>query len=407
MNPKILAIAIVAVVVVAGVCIYAFANNPDEDKSTDTTGAEITDAAGRKVSVPENLDNGIVAIGSSGPLRFLSVFDVYDDIIEVDKGDVTDNRNGRAYSYAYDFKSFTADQYHDDNKLESETVEKIANKKPSLVVVQYSVYTSYKENCDTLAKACTLVVIPAQSMQTMWDSEFNLSADMVSTLTILGTVLNQMDRANEVIRGIEGIMDDLRGLVADTGKSVYVAGVTISGSNSLNTTFPVYMPFSLLDIDNAYVGGETASKVILKIEDLTKMDVDMIVVDPSSSDKLSTEDSQLVLQYFYGLNNDSDSSNDVPIYVTVPIVWDSINYDCALASAYCLANVVCGTLTENQVDEKIEHIFEVFYGDNGSDVLKDMKLFFVGKSSANNAEMPMLEKIEIVKNGDTYSFASA
>ena len=94
----------------------------------------------------------------------------------------------------------------------------------------------------------------------------------------------------------------------------------------------------------------------------------------------------------------------------MPIVWDSINYDCALASAYYVSHLVYGNLTAGEVEEKIVHVFEVFYGEeHGSGVFDSMKEFFVGKSSVNGQVMPLLKEVVVEYDSSTgkYRFAAA
>ncbi len=408
MNTKVVAavIAIMMVVVAGG---WYVLNSHDDDGGSQGTG-DVIDALGREISIPENLDGGIVTIGSSGALRFASMFDVYDFIIEVDQGDITDSKNGRAYSYAFAYDSLdVATQSHPDSKLETATLESIVNKHPSLVITMESVWNNYAENFRILAGQCTVVVLKDQQMKFMTNDEGGLAEYFEFNVNLLGKVLKQEDRASEIIAGIEGILDDIRSISGTSDTRVYVAGVTISGSNTLNTTFPTYMPFSINGITNAYDLGSTENKAVLTVEEFSNLDMDMIVVDPSSSDKImGNQESQLVLRYLYGINNDGDASNDIPVYVTVPIVWDSINYDCALASAYYTSYLVYGKMSLEEVEQKIAHVFEVFYGaENSANVFDDMKEFFVGKSAANGQEMPLLGEVEIVLNANgSYSFAA-
>ena len=246
-------------------------------------------------------------------------------------------------------------------------------------------------------------------MQYMTDGDGGLADYFEFNVDLLGQVLKKEDRASEIISGIEGILSDLRGISGTSDQNVYIAGVTISGSNTLNTTFPVYIPFDLTGTSNAYQGS-TENKVVLRVEAFTTMDIDMMIVDPSSSDKVGEADSQYLMEYVYRLNSDSDPSNDIPIYITVPIVWDSVNYDCALASSYYVAHLVHGCLTDQEVEDRIVHIFEVFYGEeHGSGVFDDMREFFDGKSSANGQEMPLLQKvvIEYDASAGEYRFAAA
>ncbi|AGI47179.1 hypothetical protein TALC_00165 [Thermoplasmatales archaeon BRNA1] len=399
MDSKIIAIIAVVAVVAAGVGIYVVTDIGDDDSSS-TAGMHFTDAVGRDVVAPDNLKNGIVAVGSIGPLRILSMFDAAEKVIECDKGDVTDSKNGRAYSYAWDYDKLTS--YHDDNKLESATVEKIAEKHPSLVIVGNNIWTNYQTNVELLAKACTVIVLYNQTMATMWDDNNKLEATLRDNIKLVGNMVNESSRADKVIKGIEDIMDDIRAHTGTSDKYVYVAGVTISGSNTFNTTFPTYLPFKLIGAKNAYVGGSTSSKVTIPVESFSDASVihspDLIVIDPSSSDKIKELDSQNSLKYFF------DNAPSTPMYITMPIVWDSINYDCALASAYYIEALLYGTLSVDEVKEKINNIFKVFYGkEHGKKVYDSMVTFFEGKSSTNGVEFPLLSQVHIVYENSKYT----
>lgn len=371
--------------------------------------AFVTDAAGRSVPVPASLDGGIVTVGSGGPLRFLSVFDVFDKVAQVDKGDVTDSKNGRGYSYAYAYDAFGPERYHPDSKLEAETVEKIGARNPSLIIVQQSVYESYRDNCELLASRFPLLVIPSQSMTELWDAEGRLAPWYKATVRSLGAVLRREPRAEEHIAAVEAIIADIRSLSrpgnGTTAKRVYVAGLTWQGSNELTTTFPTYLPLMLAGGVNAHGGSET-SRVVMDVEAITKIPMDCFVIDPSSSDKLATPNSQLILEWLYKRNSDGDPANDVRLFVTLPMVWDGANYDCVLAGAYYLSSMLYGMLDEATLMAKIDGVFRAYYGARGTAVYPGMKAFFEGKSAANGVELPLLKEVKVTRGGGTYGLAA-
>ncbi len=401
-------IVVAAIVIIAGAGIAGFMIMNGDEGGNDSTVSQ--DAVGREVVVPDSLDNGIVTVGGSGPLRFASMFDIDEYVVEVDIGDITDKKNGRAYSYAYGYDKLDKDtQSHSNNALEAADVEKIAKKEPSVVITTESLWNNYNENFEILAKSCNVVVLKNQEMKYMTE-DGKLAEYMTFNINLLGTVFKKMDRAEDLIDGINDIISDIKSLNGTSNKKIYVSGVTIMGSNPLNTTFPTYIPFTLTNSANAYTGDTTPSKVDLTTEQFTSMDIDMIIIDPSSSNKIKDEtgavnnDSLYVMKYLYEL---SDSERP-KMYITVPIVWDSINYDCALASAYVVSYLNYGSLTLDQLEEKVNGVFTTFYGDDGKDVLKDMTAFFVGKSTQCGQEMPIFGEVEIEKVSDTeYRFVAA
>ena len=177
MNQRAIAVMIIAILVISGIGIAAFPGAGDDDPSAGETGI---DAKGRKVAIPADLDNGIV-LGSAGPLRYLSIFDMYDSAVQVDRGNVTDLKNGRAHSCACPYDEFGPDMCHPDNALEAATMERIGQRNPGPIIVKGSVHDSYRANCDPLAQGLTLVVIRAQIQVEIWKATSPLPIGMWTT----------------------------------------------------------------------------------------------------------------------------------------------------------------------------------------------------------------------------------
>lgn len=406
MDNKIIAVMVIAILIISGAGIAVLLAPGGDADDNPLAGEKRVDAKGREVVIPDNLDNGIVTLGSAGPLRFLSIFDMYDSVVQVDKGDVTDMKNGRAYSYAYAYDELPADMYHPDNALEAATMERIGQKDPSLIIVQGSVYDGFKDNCEVLAKSFPLVVIHAQKTVDLWKDNYTLAGWYVDNVELIGDMIGKPERAAEHIADVNAILADVRGLVGESDISTYVAGLTIQGSNELTTTFPSYLPLMLVNGTNAH-GGDQEGKVDMDTEAVAKLDVDMVVIDPSSSDKLGTVNSQAIMTWVHGLNNDADPDNDIRLYITLPMVWDSANYDCVLASSYYMAHLLYGTISLEGVEENVTKVFQAFYGNAGDDVYDDMKAFFVTKSTANGQEMPLLRQVEVELDDGTYRIVAA
>ena len=397
-------VIIIAILVVSGIGATVFLDIGRSDSNNPLAGEIRIDAKGRKVAIPDNLDNGIVTIGGNGPLRFLSIFDVNDKLIQVDESDVKD-KGGKAYSYTYPYDEFPPDMYHPWNKLETETVERIGKKSPSLIIVQESVYNNYKDNCDILAKSYTLIVLHEQSDVNLWKDDFTLSDWYVSNIRLIGDMIGKPERAEEHISDVNGIIADIRGLISNSDIKTYVAGLTNKGSNELITTFPSYLPLMLVDGENAYKGTESG-RADLEVEKITSdimPNTGMIVIDPSSSDKLTTVNSQKVMEYIYGLSENERP----PIYITLPMISYMANYDCVLAGSYYMAHLLYGTISLEEVEEKIVDVFQAYYGDAGINVYEDMKEFFRNETSKNGQEMPLLGEVKIELNGGKYRFITA
>ncbi len=403
MKTKLVAVCLVAIIVVAGAAIV-FTWNSDDTKGdlSDT----IKDMAGRDVVVPDNLDKGIVTFGSVDPLRFVSYFNLNDKVIEVDDGDVTDNKNGRAYSYAYDYDKLT--KVHSDNTITSEDVERVANLQPSLVIVGGNVYANYTDLVNTLAKAVPVFVL--KSMGTgaaYWDPvTYKLNNDFTQQITQLGKVLNKTDRAEELVSGFNKYLQELKSMIGTTDEKIITSGLTISGSNPLNVTFPFYAPLEVNGVSNVYNQSKD-TKVELDVETVAKLGMTMMLIDPSSSDKIiGNNSSQLVMSYIYGVNNDADPSNDISMYTVLPIVWDGCNWDASLVGSFYISHLLYDSMNADEVMDKMTEIFEFFYGSDGSSVIDDMSQFFKEKSSKNGVELPLFSEVEIVKTAGGYTFSA-
>lgn len=134
---------------------------------------------------------------------------------------------------------------------------------------------------------------------------------------------------------------------------------------------------------------------------------DRIILDSSSVDKLWTTESQTILKELHRINNNGDPADDVPIYVGVPIVSCHTNYDCVLAASYYLLHLQYGTLTHEQVRERIAEVFDAFYGDSGDGVFGRMSAYFDSLCSKNSADLPLLHQVKTVRAGGVYSLVPA
>lgn len=398
MNVKFVAIILVVAIVTAGAIAYVVTSDNGDKDSPEPAGDTVIDSVGRVVPIPESLDDGIVVVGmSTSPLRLLSMFDVYEHVIEVDANEVRNPLNGRGYAFAYDYTKCAS---HANNTLDNATVESIAGKNPSLVVVMDTVYNTYKDNVDVLSTKVPTFVLTVQV--DVWDDDISgISDEMTKTLETLGALFKQERRADELVSGIDSIIVDIRSLMGESDLTAYLAGANYGGTTTLNTTLAKYMPFELAGIENAYKGDET-SKVEIPIEKLTTMEFDIMVLDPSCVDKYSDPSSQLVMQYYYGVNNDSDPDNDVGIYTAMPVSGFGTNYDGVLVNGYFLAHVFYGQLTEAQMLEKIDNIYTTFYGEAGEGVFHEMSEAYGSNFDRFGYDMSLISQSEIVKVGNSY-----
>ena len=392
----------VAVVLLSGCGYYALFGHTDG--GVDYGSDRVIDGAGRPVKIPESLDNGIVTVDTSGPLRFLSVFGLQSKVVETDEND-SESFGGRAFSYVYDLSGVRT---HPNRTLSAETVESIAALHPSLVLMGKSIYDQYTGLAELLARSVTVMVIPSQS-HSVFCEDGHAAQWYRDCISMYGRILRMEDRAAAHLAAVDAILKDIASLTGTDPGTTYAAGTTYRGSNGLNTTFPVYLPLSLTGGINAYTGHPTADKVTLDTEDAVRFirSADRIILDPSSVDKLWTTESQTVLKELHRINNNGDPADDVPIYVGVPIVSCHTNYDCVLAASYYLLHLQYGTLTHDQAEKKMAEVLDAFYGDAGDGVFGRMCAYFYALCSKNGADLPLLHQVKTVRAGGVYSLVPA
>ena len=389
------AVAVIAIVVVA-VAAYAISGwNGGSGTDDGDTGIEtVIDSAGRTVQIPDSLDNGIVVIGSSqSPLRMLSMFDTYDLIIEVDQNEVNNPLNGRGYAFAYDF---TGMRYHASNVLEGSTVQSIGESDPSLIIVSDKVYASYSANVELLAQYYPTYVINVDL--DIWDGSLGgISDEMADAITTLGALLGQEDRAGELVDGIDSIVKDIRNLVGESDLQAFLAGSNYNGTNTLNTTLAHYQPFEIAGINNAYKGNETGT-IEIPAAQIGKLDIDIVFLDPSTAEKYSDPTSQAVMKYLY--------ENDIEIRCGFPVMGFGTNFDSVLVCSYYIAYCVYGGIGWDDLYEKMESVYTVFYGDAGEGVLDAMISAYDDRIAQFGQDFQPFDSVEVVYSNGTYRFVA-
>ncbi len=403
MVSKTVAIIAVAMLAVAGVGIYVFTSNNDSGPVADET---ITDAMGRTVVVPKNIDNGIVTIGWYGALRFVSYFDgMVDKVVGMGTSDADtkrDNASARTYLTAYNYAGINNLLKFNERSMSVETIEKIVNKNPSVVIIIKGLYTQNESLYESLAKKCTVVVINSSETNNMFDSEYKLSKWYTDNIRMLGKIFNKVERGEKHIKDVNALLKDARSYVRESNDLCFLAGATYSGTNALNNTYIKYIPLELAGGKQSYTGTWTQDAGPVNEETFGKLKINKLFIDPQSSPSFKNNESQLVLKNVYSRNNDSDSSNDMKIYSVLPLVSCSANYDMAICGGYYISHILYGTLTKEQLDAKINNVFKVYWGDNSAGILDKMKIHTNNNATTNGIDLPLMTELKVVIEDGVY-----
>ena len=88
----------------------------------------------------------------------------------------------------------------------------------------------------------------------------------------------------------------------------------------------------------------------------------------------------------------------------MPVTGFGTNYDGVLVNGYFLALVFYGQLTEEQMLERIDNIYTVFYGDAGKYVFQRMDAAYQDYFGRLGYDMSLLAQVEIVEDGGGFEF---
>ena len=219
----------VAVLLLSGCGYYALFGHTDGDVDYGTDC--VIDGAGRPVKIPESLDNGIVTVDTSGPLRFLSVFGLQSKVVETDEND-SGSFGGRAFSYICNLSGVRT---HPNRTLSAETVESIASLHPSLVLMGKSIYDQYTGLAELLTRSVTVMVVPSQS-HSLFCENGHAAQWYRDFISMYGRILKMEDRASAHLAAVDAILRNIASLTGTEPGITYAAGTTYRGSNGLNTT---------------------------------------------------------------------------------------------------------------------------------------------------------------------------
>ena len=414
----ILIVAVVAIVAIAGIAAFVLMNNGGSD-NPEPTGDTVVDAAGRTVTIPDNLNNGIVTGGKLSVVRMLSYFpEAFNKIKMVDLNIQTSlDSAGQNYAYIDSMKAVIQQaQTHETDTFSDADKEAIGQLNPSLIIVNKDTYSANKDTCDLFAKSFTLIVVDSMSnfdYNPFWTDNYQLKDDFKACFTLFGKILKQEDRAKELIDGMNAALKDLKGMMSGTPSgNYYVAGVSYMGVNDLLATFPNFLSLKMINGVNTYVDAKGAYDGIrVQLPDgdaLTEFDFTDVIIDPSSFPKMapSNENSQIFLKYIYTINQELEE--DIGIHVIYPMVAFGTNWESAIINAFYLANLCYGEeYTPEELAKKSTDLMNIFFKDNGTKVIKGIEnsIKAKGEKAAGGQDLSIFSDQTVVQIDGKYYLA--
>jgi len=337
---KIFAIAAVAIVVLAGAGIVYMLTQ--EDSSDGNT---ISDARGRKVAVPDEI-NSILAIKSCS-LQLVSFFDAIDKVTCLDINESFTDYN-RTHTYIMgDF-------------LKEKNLPRVDPKSPEQVInAGVDIVISSTVDISELNNEQDKYGVPVFAINA--DVEFDSPA-MYNQLRLLGKLFGEEERAQELVGGIMAIIGDIYENVNPVeGMKGYVCGMNFFGSGSIPflRTSGDYLPFKYSKLENTFpsnpagVGGQPYDT---NLEAVIKNNPQIIFVDGIGSDSVKSyiDSNKGTLQMIDAVTNKA-------VYKTMVYKNWGTNWVNQLINICYVASIVHVGEFDWAFEKKADDIIQLFY----------------------------------------------
>ena len=319
----------------------------EQDATQETAETrEITDMAGRKVTVPaaENIES----VFSAGPVAAIFLYMV-----------APDKLLGWNYELNDVEKSIILDKYQDLPNFgmgDAVNYEAVIAANPTIAINSGKINDTMVSDCDALSESLGIPVVAV-------DNELNNSAE---AFRFMGELLGVEDHAEELAQYAEQVFTDINAL-SDIPEEKKVSVYFGNGEDSLETAPRGSQHAQILDAINAVnvadleLGG--GSRVQISAEQLLAWDPDVIVVNGEPKADMSGSSAADAI-----LNNPDYASlkavQEQKVYGTpnAPFSWVdrpiSVN---RLVGVRWLSGLIYPEYLNYDVDEEVCEFFELFY----------------------------------------------
>ncbi len=269
---KILLIIFVAIMLIVLIALFR-----SEYKTEESIGAEVTDALGRRVSIPMQVDS-IVCIKASA-IRLVSYAGGADKICGVEECEL----RGEPYTHLYANPELRRKRAI--GPMMGGDTELILSVKPDVIFTTCSTI----HDADKLQRICGVPVVALE-----YGNLGERREHFYSSLKLISEIVGTEKRVDSLIAYIESQISELgnRARIAlkkQTSPNVYVCGISYKGRKGLTSTDPYYPALNFVlgkniavGVDNRLVSEITGTTVTL--EQVALWNPDLIFVDNDGAD---------------------------------------------------------------------------------------------------------------------------
>ncbi len=317
-----------------------------ENQSTQNT-IEITDAMGRKVKVPQNVER-IVAV-NAGAMRFISYMEAIPLVVGIEE---TETRAKRPYNFAFPEikqKPVIGPQPGGDAEL-------IMKSKAQVIFWT----ASAQATPDELQKKTGIPVVVIENGELGVESK-----KVFNSLMIIGKVLKKEKRAEELIAYMENEMKELQSRTKDITDNqkptAYAGGLSFNGVHGIVSTRANFTPFLLANAKNVVSemnkGVLNTKPIMVDIEKLLQWNPAYIFVDSEGWKMAQTE-----MKTGTPLHKGLQAIKNNKVYIIPRYINNSFSYDYVMTDAWYIAKTLYPERFKDiDMEKKSTEILEKFY----------------------------------------------
>jgi iron complex transport system substrate-binding protein len=348
---KIRAALLISVIVVAAALSYFAAKIYISPAKTPETYVE--DISGRKVALPQKISR-IVAIGP-GMLRLVCYLNATDLLVGVEGSETGWGFTGRDYAMAYGESFRDLPVIGPGGPGKPPAPELILAVKPDLIIMSRTYADMYGPDRLQTETNSTVVVLdygPAGSL----DVE-----GLANALRTLGTALNRKERAEKIIKFVEGLREDLKARTENVTSrpKVYVGAVSYKGGQPFTTTQASFPPLQLLytpTIADKY--SNKTGVYFMDFEAILKEQPEIVFIDEGNLNTVKQDFDKDPGKYCQ-----LTAFQSRKLYGILPYNYYHTNIAVALADAYYMGKVLYpDRFGDVNPELKADEIFQAFLG---------------------------------------------
>ncbi len=315
-------------------CISTPTTTPNETPHTIT----ITDAFGREVTIPDNPQK--IAVSGSGSMRYFVYLD-----LDLDRIVAVDYQDSSLFTRENELRPYLLANPEIKNRAELGSAMAVVDNEKLLasgaeVLFMGGASSSRIEVADEITAKTGIPVVM------FYVGDYVTKGDQIrETLRMLGKILHEDARAEEIITYFGSVEEDVKNRVANVTESekptVYICGVSYNGAHGADGTDPNYLPFTLLGAKNAASGiGETSQTGYAKVakEQILAWDPDMIFVDLGT---LTAAEGGALAEFRNDPSYEGLSAvKNGEVYAVNPHTSMNVNHETSLANTYYIGKVL-------------------------------------------------------------------